>query len=197
MTDSAKFQSSKVAIYADRITYKKLFKGPVTVKYEDVIHMITSFVDDGSNFKLYNLNLFDTKWHNINIRSFSTQTRLEILDYVHDTVTPIVLPKLLQNFDKGNDINLGSLVVNKNIGVVKTNNIERRIKWNDIISMEFSGGLLGGVGFVSIRFKNEDKTDTFEFQFEIRNLRQNDLLISIFEQMIGRKKMIFPEDKKD
>jgi len=196
MTDNVKFQNKRISIYPDRITYKGLFTGPATIKYEDVIHMISSYVEDG-NLKLYNLDLFDAKWHNINIRSFPSETRLKILDYMHDTVTPIVLPRLLQNFDNCRDIDLGSLIVNKSVGIVKTNNVERRINWNDIISMEFSGEILYGVGYVKIRFKNEDNIDIFEFQFEIRNLRQNDLLISIFEQMIGRMKMIFPEDKKD
>jgi hypothetical protein len=188
MKDKAIFQSSKIEIYKDRLVYKKLFKSSVTLKYEEIKHMITSYAQDG-DLELFNLSLYDNKWHHIKLYAFSFDVRMEILNFMHETIAIILLPKLLEKFNNGNDVDLELLIVNKNIGIIQTNNVKRDIAWKDIISCEFRFAKIG-IGYVKLLFKAEGRIEVFEFQFELGNIRQHSLLLEIFELMIGKEKLI-------
>jgi hypothetical protein len=183
MPDIIQFQSAKVTIYDDKLTYKKLFKAPITVKYEDLRNMICSCFLDGDRYR-FDFRFLDEKWHIISLNSFMLEERFEILSYLHYIVTPFVLPKLIVRFEDGYDIDFGFLILNKNIGITKTNNVKQTIRWSQIKLFEF-----WDVDSARITFSVEDKEDVFEFRYDNGNVRKETFLFNIFEQMIGIEKM--------
>jgi hypothetical protein len=183
MPNIIQFQSAKVTIYDDKLTYKKLFKAPITVEYKDLRNMICSCFLDGQKIN-FNFQLYSEIWHDININSFEFETRFDILIFMHLTITPILLPKLKVRFDEGNDIDFGFLILNKNIGITKTNNVKQTIRWSQIKLFEF-----WDVDSARITFSVEDKEDVFEFRYDNGNVRKETFLFNIFEQMIGIEKM--------
>jgi predicted AlkP superfamily phosphohydrolase/phosphomutase len=183
MPNIPKFQNSKITICDDRITYKKLFSAPVTVHFDDMKNMIASCFFDGGKY-IFNLQVCTEKWHVINLGSFTLEERFEILNYLHLMVTPILLPKLMDRFNEGNDVDFGFLIVNKNEGILKTNNVKRTVRWSQIRAFEYWGG-----EFARIRFSIEDKEDLFEFHYDNGNIKKETFLFNVMEQMIGIGKM--------
>lgn len=183
MSNISKFQNSKITICDDRITYKKLFCAPVTVCFEDLKNMIASCFFDGEKY-IFNLQFFSEKWHDINLGSFKQEERFEILIFLHQVIPPLILPKLMERFDNGNDVDFGFLVLNKNVGILKTNNVKRTIRWSHIRTFEYWDG-----EYARIRFSVEDKEDLFEFRYDNGNIKKETFLFNIFEQMIGAEKM--------
>jgi len=178
------YKSKNVSIYENGISYKSLFKAAQTILFCDVKEMTAVYVADG-NLEDFDLSLFDSKWHNIKLGSFKREDRFEILKTMHRKLTPIILPKHIEGFEKGNDVNLGLLSVNKNIGIIRTNNIKREIKWDVIDLFEYWLNDKG-VGQARIKFTNE----IFEFSFKIGSIKQHTLLIEIMKLMIGTGKVI-------
>jgi hypothetical protein len=189
MSNIPKFQNSKITICDDRITYKKFFSSPVTVQFDDLKNMIASCFFDGNRYN-FNLQVFTEKYHAINLGSFKQEERFEILEHLHQMVTPILLPKLMAQFDNGNDVDFGFLIVNKNAGIIKTNNIKKTIRWSHVRIFEHWNG-----GYGRIRYSVEDKEEVFEFQFDIGNIKKGILFFNVFDQMIGTEKII--ELKRD
>ncbi|MEI6348790.1 MAG: hypothetical protein WCP69_12660 [Bacteroidota bacterium] len=183
MSNIIKFQSSKVTIYDDKLTYKKFFKAPITIKYDDLKNMIATCFLDGDKYR-FDFRFYNEKWHLMSFNSFDLAEQFEILSYLHLTVSPILLPKLMARFDEGNDIDFGFLILNKNSGIIKTNNVKRTIKWSQIKLFEFWGG-----NSARIKFSVEDKEDIFEFTYDNGNVKKETFLFNVFEQMIGIHKM--------
>ncbi len=180
-----KFTSKNVVIYENSLTYKSFLKPAQTVIFSDVKEMTAVYIVDG-NRESYYLSLFDSKWHYIKLNSFNKECRLEILSFMHQNLSPIVLPKQFENFDKGIEINLGLFSVVKTIGIVRTNNVIREIRWSEIDLFEYTLSSIG-VGFACIKFNNE----VFEFSFQIGSIKQHTFLLEIMIVMIGSDKIIY------